>query len=336
MKLLVLGGTSFLGRHVVDAALAAGGHEITIFTRGQTNPDLFPDAERLRGDRDGGLDALANRTWDAVLDTSGYVPRVVRASAELLSSAVGQYTFVSSESVYSEMAGTTSIDEMAAVHAPPENGVEDVMEFYGGLKLGCERAVEAALPDRTLVVRPGLIVGPHDPTNRFTYWVRRIHDGGEILAPGDPKRVVQLIDARDLAAWLLRMIDEGHTGVYNADGPAERLSMAAMLEACCEAADADPDIVWVDEVFLLARNVEPWTELPVWIPEGDPDGLGLFDNRKAIGDGLTFRPLVDTARDTLAWSLKQDRDAGPRPPQGMWAGMERSKEADLLAAWYAR
>src|SRR5436190_11065069 len=208
MELLVLGGTSFLGRHAVEAALARG-HRVATFTRGRTNPDLFPEAEGLRGDRDGGLAALGDRSWDAVLDTSGYVPRVVAASAELLTARAGHYTFISSESVYAPTTNTPVAEDGSVLEPPPE-GVEEIAEHYGGLKVGCERAVQAAFGDSALIVRPGLIVGPHDPTNRFTYWVRRMYDaadGEEVLAPAPPGRQGQFIDARDLAAWILRMIE---------------------------------------------------------------------------------------------------------------------------------
>jgi 2'-hydroxyisoflavone reductase len=206
MDLLVLGGTRFLGRHLVEEALGRG-HQVTLFNRGESNPGLFPEVEELRGERGGDLSPLRGRRWDAAIDTSGYLPREVRRSAEILAGSAGHYTFVSSISVYEDFA-RTGIDEDAPVLEPPDpEPVELDWELYGGLKVGCERAVEAAMPGRALVVRPGMIVGPHDYTDRFPYWRRRVAEGGDVLAPGDPERQVQLIDARDLAGWMLRMAE---------------------------------------------------------------------------------------------------------------------------------
>ncbi len=216
MKLLVLGGTKFLGRHAVDAALA-GGHNVTIFTRGQTNPELFPGVERLRGDRDGDLDALRGGSWDGVVDTSGYVPRIVRQSAELLHDRVGRYVFVSSISVYDDFSSPPT--ETSAVAELEDPATEEIEENYGALKAACEGVVEEIYGDRSARVRAGLIVGPHDPTDRFTYWPRRIALGGEVLGPGDPDAPVQFIDARDLAAWLVNLALEGPGGTYNAHRP---------------------------------------------------------------------------------------------------------------------
>ena len=333
-RLLILGGTHFLGRHASEEALRRD-HALTLFNRGRSAPDLFPEAERLTGDRDGGLEPLRGRTFDAVLDTSGYVPRVVGQSTDLLRDAADLYLFVSSESVYAAGRGGPPVDEESPLHDPPPVGVEEVMEHYGGLKVACERVVQAAFDDRAVIVRPGLIVGPHDPTNRFTYWVRRMHDaadGEPVLAPGAPHRRVQFIDARDLAAWLLDMLAAGTTGVFNADGPAEPLSMAAVLEACAAAAGTAPDVKWVPERFLLDRNVEPWMGLPLWIPEDDPEGLAEFDNGRAVAAGLRFRPARETAADTLAWELGRP----PGPLGEFWAGIPRQQERELLAAWRAR
>ena len=333
MKLLVLGGTVFLGRHLVEAAIAVG-HEVTLFNRGQSDADLFPEVEKLRGNRDGGLDALRGRGWDAVVDTCGYVPRVVRASAELLSDAVDHYTFISSCSVYLERP-VTRIVEDSPVHDVPE-GMEDVARAYGPLKVGCELAAEAAMPGRVLSVRAGLIVGPFDPSNRFTYWVRRMAEGGEVLAPGRPEREVQVIDARDLATWILRMAERRQSGVYNAVGPAERLTMAEML-AACDAPGAR--LTWVSEEFLLRQAVEPWTEMPLWLPESDPAYRAFFkvDCGKALADGLSFRPLEQTAEATLRWELA--RSASSRTASSSLsghAGMERARERQLLEAWRGR
>ena len=206
MKLLILGGTKFLGRHAVDAALAAG-HEVTTFTRGQTNPELHPEIEHLHGDRDGSLDALAGRTWDGVVDTSGYVPRIVRRSAELLRDSVARYVFVSSISAYGDFSAPITEETPVAELEDPDT--EEIMESYGALKAACERVVEGVYGDRSARVRAGLIVGPFDPTDRFTYWPRRIAAGGTVLAPGDPEAPVQFVDARDLAAWLVHVALDG-------------------------------------------------------------------------------------------------------------------------------
>ncbi len=329
MKLLVLGGTVFAGRHVVDAALARG-HQVTLFTRGQHNIALFPQAERLRGDRDGDLDALRGRRWDAAIDMCGYVPRVVRASAELLADKVAHYTFISTISVYSDTR-QQGLQEHSSVGTLDDESVEEVTgENYGPLKALCERAAEVAMPGRVLVARPGLIVGPHDPTDRFTYWPHRLAGGGEALAPGRSQRGVQFIDARDLAAWTLEMVERGATGVYNVTGPERPLPMGQLLDECAQAS-ADPgSLTWVDEDFLLEAGVQPWSELPLWLPEhGEASGLFAVDCRKAIAEGLTFRPSAQTVRDTLAWDTTL-------PPDREWrAGITRDREDELLRKWHS-
>ena len=324
MDLLVLGGTRFLGRHLVEAALGRG-HRVTLFNRGESNPGLFPGVEELRGERGGDLSPLRGRRWDAAIDTSGYLPREVRRSAELLAGSVGHYTSVSSISVYRDF-GRMPIDEDAPVLEPPDPEPEELdWEQYGGLKVGCERAAEAAMPGRALVVRPGMIVGPHDYTDRFPYWRRRVSEGGEVLAPGDPEQQVQLIDARDLAAWMLGMAEEGGTGVYNATGPEHRLTMRGMLEEIRAATGSDAHFVWASEEFLLDAGVKPWEEMPFWVPE-EMAGILSVDVGRAIGAGLVFRPLGETVRDV----------PGPdeeRPELEIGAGIPREREEELLRAW---
>jgi len=319
VKLLVLGGTKFLGRHAVDAALADG-HEVTIFTRGQTSPELFPEVEHLRGDRDGKLGSLAGRTWDGVVDTSGYVPRVVRQSAELLRDAVARYVFVSSISVYGDFSG--AITEATPVAELEDPDTEEILENYGALKAACERVVEEVYGDRSARIRAGLIVGPYDPTDRFTYWPRRIAAGGEVLGPGDPDAPVQFVDARDLAAWLVQLALRGPGGVFNATGPAERLTFEELLDRARTAIGSNAEIVWTDEQRVLDAGVQPWTELPLWLPGTDYAGMARADISRAVDAGLRFRPVEETILDTLAW----DRSVpGDRPT------LSDEKERAILA-----
>jgi 2'-hydroxyisoflavone reductase len=329
MHLLMLGGTVFLGRHIVEAALARG-HEVTLFNRGQNNPDLFPDLEKLRGDRDGDLHALEGRRWDAVIDPSGYVPRIVRASAGLLADAVEHYTFISSISVYADFA-TVGMDESAPVGTLEDETVEEVLPNYGPLKALCEQAAEQAMPGRVLNVRAGLIVGPHDPSDRFTYWPVRVATGGEVLAPDTPERPVQIIDVRDLAEWTVRMAEGRQSGTLNTTGPDHELSMGRLLDECRAVSGSDARPVWVREQFLLDAGITPWTELPLWVPDTEENaGFNRIDCRRAFASGLTFRPLAETVRATLDWDAT--RPAGtPRRN-----GLRPEREAELLAAWKAR
>jgi 2'-hydroxyisoflavone reductase len=329
VKLLLLGGTVFLGRHIVEAALGRG-HEVTLFNRGQKNPGLFPQLEQLRGNRDGDLTALQGRRWDAVIDPSGYVPRIVRASALLLADAVEHYTFISSISVYAGFA-TLGMDESAPVGRLEDETVEDVSRFYGPLKALCERAAERAMPGRVLNLRPGLIVGPHDPSDRFTYWPVRVAKGGEVLTPGSPEHLTQIIDVRDLAEWTVCMVEERTTGVYNATGPDDELTMGRLLDACRAVSSSDARCVWVSEQFLLDAGITPWTELPLWVPDNEENaGFSRVDCRKAFAAGLAFRPLADTVRATLAWDATRPVDAPRRN------GLKPEREAELLEAWRAR
>ena len=330
MRILVLGGTSFLGRHVVEAALV-GHHEVTLFNRGLTNVDLYPETEKLHGDRGGDLAALSGRTFDVVIDTSGQLPRQVKASAGLLADRVSHYTFVSSISVYADFS--RPVEEGAPVATLEDPDSEDAgPENYGGNKALCEQAAETAMPGRTLVVRPGLIVGPYDPTDRFTYWPHRVAMGGEVLAPQPADAAVQYIDARDLATWMLDMAARRETGTYNATGPETRLSMASMLEACKRESGSDAEFTWVSEHFLNEQEVKAWSDLPVYVPPSDA-GFANFlaaDCRKAIADGLRFRPQAETIRDTLSW-------AATRPTNHTWqAGITREREAALLESWHSK
>jgi 2'-hydroxyisoflavone reductase len=338
LRLLVLGGTLFLGRHLVEAALDRG-HDVTLFTRGRTNPGLYPEVEHLVGDRDGDLSALEAREWDAVVDPSGYVPRVVGASAELLAGAAGHYTFISSISAYRDFE-TAGLDETYPTGELPEDHGEDVDRFYGQLKAACERVVEEAFPGRALVVRAGLIVGRYDWTNRFGWWVRRVAEGGDVLVPDANPWPVQIVDGRDLAAWILDAAEEGRSGVFNATGPAEPLGMKEVLAAIRAVSGSDAVLVPVSESFLLEHQVEPFDELPLWLALGaHPEYVGFdrVDVSRAVAAGLRFRPLSDTVAETLAWERERtgapDKDWGP---SALARGLSPEREGELLAAWAER
>jgi 2'-hydroxyisoflavone reductase len=325
MDLLILGGTRFLGRYLVEAALRDD-HGVTLFNRGISDPDLFPEVETIRGDRAGDLSALRGRRWDAAIDTCGYVPRVVRASAGLLADAVDHYTFVSSISVYTDDIGPGA-DEDAPVEELEDPTVEEVTgETYGGLKVLCERAAEEEMPGRVLNVRPGLISGPHDPTDRFTYWPRRVAAGGEVLAPDQPECQVQFIDVRDLAGWMVEMSAEQQTGTYNATGPDYRLRMGELLHECEAVGGGGARLVWVSEEFLEENGVEPFTEMPLWVPR-EYAAMQEVDPGRAMAAGLTFRPVSETIRDVLEWDRM-------RAGKDLAAGLKPERERELLAAWH--
>jgi 2'-hydroxyisoflavone reductase len=297
---------------VAEAALA-GGDELTLFNRGETNPELFPEAEQLRGDRDGDVAALAGREWDAVVDPSGFVPRVVAASADLLAGAVGHYVFVSSISVYAAPT-EPGLDESAPVIELDDPTSENVQEHYGGLKALCERAVEKRFPGRATHVRAGLIAGPHDPTGRFTYWAHRLRRGGETLAPGPPERTVQFVDVRDLAEWILLCAERRTAGTFNATG--EGTSWGELL--------AGADVTWVSDDFLREREVGQWMELPLWLVEPELAGMLAADVRRATAAGLRARPLHETVEGA----------AGAPLVEGV--GLTPERETELLSAWHAQ
>lgn len=337
LKLLVLGGTGFLGPHFVAAARKRG-HTLTLFNRGKTNPDKFSgedyrDIEQLHGDRKTDLSALeGERKWDAVLDTSAYIPADVTRSAKLLAPKVRQYLLVSTISVYAKNDVPSEETSPLAVLSDP-NVTEVTGETYGGLKALCEKAAEAELPGRTTVVRPGLIVGPGDNSDRFTYWPARAERGGEILAPGSAQDPTQFIDVRDLAAFLLACIERGHVGIYNADAEPGALTMGALLRESQKAAGKKSTLTWAPADFLEVQKVAPWSDMPVWIPaRGEYAGFGRTSVRKARAAGLSYRPLRDTVRDTLAWwrKLPEERRAKPK------AGLSAQRESEVLAAWHAQ
>jgi 2'-hydroxyisoflavone reductase len=314
MRILVLGGTKFLGRHTVDVALARG-HEVTLFNRGRTRPELFPDVEKLHGDRDGDLAALAGRAFDAVIDTSGFDPRVVRETLDALGET-GHYTFVSTISVYADLSTPPTAETPLA---------DD--EEYGGLKARCEEVVRERFPD-AFVPRPGLIVGPWDPTGRFTYWPERLAAGGRVLAPAPPEADAQVIDGRDLAGWIVRAAEDGLAGTYDAVGP--QFSRATLLETCREAAGTDAELVWVDPAFLVEHEVGEWMELPLWLSSPEFAGILSVDPSRAFATGLETRPLMETVRDTLEWVRSGEA------PADTGAGLDRGKEQRLLDAWLSK
>ncbi|RKH52959.1 NAD-dependent epimerase/dehydratase family protein [Corallococcus aberystwythensis] len=334
LNILILGGTRFLGPALVQVAQARG-HTLTLFNRGKSNPGLFPDVEKLQGDRDPnkgeGLKALAGRKWDAVIDTSGYVPRIVKASAELLAPNVGQYVFISSVSVYKEMT-KKNLNESDAVGTIPDETTEDVGETsYGPLKALCEQAAEAALPGRALNIRPGLIVGPDDGSDRFTYWPLRVAKGGEVLAPGDGEDPVQVIDARDLAAFIIRNVERRTMGIFNVTGPVQPMKIKGMLEDIRTATGSDARFTWVDAAFLEQQKVTAFGDMPAWVPRTGPEsGIGDVSIARAVQAGLATRPLVDTVRDTLTWfrALPPDRQEKLR------SGLSAEREKEVLAAWH--
>ena len=297
MRLLIFGGTLFLGRHLAQEALRRG-HDLTLFNRGRTAPGLFPEAEHLRGDREGDLGALRGREWDAVIDTSGNDPRAVGESAALLTPAAGHCTFVSSISAY----GTFPEPGMDEDAPTARDESEDIAEGYGARKAACERAVTDAFPRRSCVVRPGLLVGPHDPTERFSVWVRNLAAGGRVRAPADRDQPVQLVDARDLATWMLDGAEQRRTGTFNATGPAEPLTFGRLLERVRDATGGGAELEWVDGEVLLAEGLEPWDDVPLWLDlphHPELRGFMAVDIGRALGAGLAFRPLEETVRDIL-------------------------------------
>lgn len=344
MTILVLGGTGFIGPHMVRYAMSRG-HTVTLFNRGRTNPHLFPELEKLVGDRDGDLAALEGRRFDAVIDNSGFVPRHVRDSAELLADS-GRYMFVSSISAYKDLTpdGITEDYEVGRLEDPT---VEEVAgATYGPLKALCEEAVQEVFGDRANIVRPGYIVGPGDPTDRWTYWPVRVSLGGDVLVPGTPEDPVQFIDARDLGSWMVGMLENEVSGVFNALGPVEPFNMGSLLETCRDVTGGDAVLHWVDAEFIEEQNVF----FPIWNPTtGDFGGAHRVDISRAVATGYTSRPVAETVRDTIEWWNglgEEDRPggalrAGPRRPGAMGGQAATTEsmlefEAALLAAWAAR
>ena len=335
MRVLLLGGTRFLGRHLVEACRARG-HTVTLFHRGLSDPSAFPDIEQLRGDRDVDLGLLRRRTWDSVFDTSGYEVTAVKDAVLAVAHEHLHYSFVSSVSVYADY--TRDADESAPVKA-----VEDAddaklsMGNYGALKAACERAAEAALPGRVQSVRAGIIVGPYDYDERFPYWLNRVARGGEVLAPGDPNANVQLIDVRDLAAWMVRSAEERRSGIFNATGPGEPLTMQTLLDKLRDVTGSAARFTWASGAFLSEHEVAPYSEMPFWLP-APYDGFRA-DVTRAVAAGLTYRPVTETFRDTWTW-LQTGWEAASRARAQrrlkVPAGISAERETELLRAWHAR
>jgi 2'-hydroxyisoflavone reductase len=338
MRLLVLGGTRFLGRGVVDAALAAG-DEVTTLTRGVSGEP--PDGvEALHGDRNtpDGLDVLRGRQWDAVVDTCGFVPSVVGRGAALLADSVGHYVFVSSINAYPDFGEKPIRDDSPVHDCEPDAGSPDgtfEMEQYGPFKVGSERAVESYFPGRATQLRAGLIMGPYDNTGRLPYWVGRMARGGEVLAPGDPDRTLRLIDARDLGAWAVETGRTGTAGTYVATGPADQVTFGEILSTAAAVSGSDATVTWVPEDFVVEQGIAGWTELPLWLPVSQAPCAFDEDTTAAERAGLRTRPVADSVRDVYAWLTGPDADNAPNERTGR-AGLDPQKEKDALAAWHAQ
>jgi 2'-hydroxyisoflavone reductase len=337
LRILILGGTRFIGLHMTALALARG-HTLTYFNRDKTKTDRYREVERIKGDRNGQIDGLKDREWDVVIDNSGYVPRHVRLSAELLAPKVKQYVFTSSISVYPNFSEPR--DESSPVGKLADETVEKVDgETYGPLKALCEQAVLSAMPGRTTIIRPGLIVGPDDNTDRFTYWPARAARGGEFIAPGSPHDPFQVIDARDLAAFTINAIENRFTGTYNLVSNVNDFKFGELTDACIAAArkqakPADiPRATYVPAEFLEAQEVAPWSDMPVWLPaKGDEAAFAGTSNKAAVARGLKITPLKKTVNDTLAWHLTRPTEEREK----LKAGIAPEKEAIVLAAWKAK
>lgn len=322
LKILILGGTHFLGIHLTEECQKQG-HEVTLFNRGSQNPDLFPDVTKLQGNRDGNLQALLGHRWDAVIDTSGHLPRIVEQSAKILSNAANHYTFISTIGVY-ENFHTPNIDEGYPIAKLEDLQNEVITDTtYGALKGLCETIIQRYFPKRALIIRPGLIVGPHDPTDRFTYWVKRVAEQEEVLAPAH--QLVQLIDVRDLSKWIVQMVEKQTTGVYNATGAT--VSLEDLLQECKQASHHETHVTWVSEDFLLRKGVRDWVELPLWLSsKRQMPGFFSINSQKAIEEGLMLRPLTETISSILRWDAT-------RSISKLQAGLDYSKEKELLLDW---
>lgn len=341
LSILILGGTGFTGPHQVRYALARG-HKLTLFNRGRRPKEWPAEVEELTGDRNtGDLAALADRTWDVAIDNPTTLPFWVRDAGRVLQGKVGQYVFISTLSAYASNAEVGMDESVPTAVYEGEDVMAETLDtlresqfaLYGPLKAASEREAEKHFPGITTIIRPGLIVGPGDETDRYTYWPVRLDRGGEVVAPGDGSDPVQVIDARDLAEWTIRMVEDRTFGTFNAVGPGYRVTMADLLCGIRAATTAGAELTWVPTPFLEEQGAQPWSDLPVWVPS-DPEnaGFGTRSNARAIAAGLTFRPLAQTALETLAWwkTLPAERQATLR------AGLTPEREKAILAAWKAK
>lgn len=345
LKILILGGTGFIGPHMVREALRRG-HAVSLFNRGRTNRSMFPDLELLVGDRDNGLDALVGGQWDAVVDNSGYVPRHVRDSAKLLSSAVSHYIYVSSVSAYAAMSGNLTAADYHDVDMPnteydsplatmPDETVEEVSsETYGPLKVLCERAVTEEIGEnRTTILRPTWVAGPGDNTDRFTYWPVRMSRGGEMLVPGDPADRIQIVDVRDIATFVVDSLEKKITGIYNMVNPPGTYSMGQYMTDCQAVTASDATLTWVDDAFIEATGLHASGDLPIWGPvSGDTRSDAIVNGDRSFAKGMKTRPPRETIRDIMVWwkTLPEERR------NNMRAGLSAEREAEMLAAWHAQ
>ena len=341
LKILILGGTGFIGSFQVRYALSRG-HEVTVFNRGKSHPGKLPQAvKQLIGDRNGQLDALKGREWDVVIDNPTTLPVWVRDAAQILKGQVERYVFISTISVYSDKS-QPDMDESGplqkyegadAMSETPETLLASNRRLYGPLKVMSEREVEKWFSGQALIIRPGLIVGPGDETDRFTYWPVRVARGGEVLAPGEASDPVQFIDARDLAEWTIRMVEQGTTGIYNATGPKQKFTIGEMLDGIRQVTKSDARFTWVKAEFLAAQKIWAWSDMPVWMPaQGEIAGFCQISIQKALGKGLTFRSFSDTTEATLEWIREQPSGR----QEQLKAGIKAEREAEVLAAWHER
>lgn len=342
MKILIIGGTKFLGRHLVSVAKEHN-HSVTIFNRGKHTNEVFDGVEQIQGDRNFDLDKLKNRNWDAVIDTCGFLPKTVKQSAEALKNSVGQYVFISSISAYADFSQPNFDETTPTAKLTPQQQVKlseiDMKdeingivlgEMYGALKVLCEEEAEKVFAKNTLIIRSGLIVGEFDWTDRFSYWVMRVANGGEVLAPGNPKRFIQFIDARDLADWLIKSIENKINGIFNVTGNPNELTMGKFLDEIKSAGKSNAEFTWVSEEFLNRENVAAWNEMPLYLPESDEESKGFLsaNTDKALVKGLTFRPLHQTINGVLKWR-KNVKDE-------LKAGISFERERELLELWHKR
>lgn len=340
MKILIIGGTKFLGRHLIKAALERH-HTVTLFNRGKYSSEAFENVEQIAGDRNVDLDKLNGRNWDAVIDTCGYLPSSVRASAKALKESAGQYVLISSISAYRDFS-RPDFDETAPLAELNDEQLKRLGEFdrsgevnaftlgdlYGGAKALCEKEVETIIGRQSLIIRSGLIVGAFDTTDRFTYWVKRVAAGGEVLAPGAPDRFVQVIDARDMSEWIIKMIECAENGIFHATGKPFDLTMQKMLEEIKAVSQSDAAFTWVSEEFLKQENVGAWSEMPLYLPESNEASKGFLavNIDKAQASGLEFRPLSETIKDVLAWGRTKTGE--------LKAGITSEREKELLQKWH--